>query len=337
MTATATAPVPTPAGLDAAPTLSVQGVTKCFGGVWAVRGVSFDLRRGEVVGLLGPNGAGKTTTIRMITGYLPPDDGRILVMGHDNVRESIAARRCIGSLPEAAPLYAEMAVADYLDYRSRLFGLSRVERQRAVEKGIERCRLQDVRRRRIGQLSKGFKQRVGLASSLLHEPPIVVLDEPTDGLDPTQVRDARAMIRELAESRTMLICSHVLSEIEQMCSRVILIAGGRVRADGTPEQLAARSGGGQMFTLEVKSRDGAARHLEAIFMKVQGVADVLESTLPDGWTRLKVRTRPELSDPRERLAGAASAADLVVRELSPASASLERAIVSLLETPEVTG
>lgn len=330
-----TAPVPSnPPATDTQPTLSVQGVTKSFGRVQAVRGVSFDLRRGEVVGLLGPNGAGKTTTIRMITGYMPPDDGRILVMGHDNVRDSLAARRCIGSLPEAAPLYAEMAVEDYLDYRARLFGLARADRRVAVAKGIDRCRLHDVRRRRVGQLSKGFKQRVGLASSLLHEPPIVVLDEPTDGLDPTQVRDARAMIRELAESRTMLICSHVLSEIEQMCSRVILIAGGRVRADGTPQQLAARSADGQLFTLEVRSRDGSSRHLEAIFMKVQGVVDVLESNLPDGWTRLKVRTRADLSDPRERLAAAASDADLLVRELSPASASLERAIVSLLESPE---
>lgn len=322
-----------PSVAGSTPTLCVRDVCKSFGAVRAVRGISFELCQGEVVGLMGPNGAGKTTTIRMITGYFPPDAGSISVMGHDSMRDSLAARRCIGSMPEAAPLYAEMAVEDYLDFRCRLFGLSRGERKAAVGKGLERCRLGEVRRRRIGQLSKGFKQRVGLASSLLHEPPIVVLDEPTDGLDPTQVRDARALIRELAQSRTMLICSHVLPEVEQMCSRVILIAGGVVRADGTPAQIAARSGDGQVFTLEVKSRDGTARHLEGLFMKVQGVADVLESRLPDGWTRLKVRTHAAMSDPRERLAVAADDAELVVRELSPVAASLERAIVSLLEEP----
>jgi len=322
------------AATEAASTLRVREVCKSFGAVRAVRGISFDLRQGEVVGLMGPNGAGKTTTIRMITGFFPPDAGSISVMGHDSVEDALAARRCIGSMPEAAPLYAEMAVEDYLDFRCRLFGLRRGERKAAVAKGLDRCRLGEVRRRRVGQLSKGFKQRVGLASALLHEPPIVVLDEPTDGLDPTQVRDARAMIRELAQSRTMLICSHVLPEVEQMCNRVILIAGGVVRADGTPAQIAARHGDGQVFTLEVKSKDGTARHLEGLFMKVQGVIDVLESRLPDGWTRLKVRTSAELSDPRERLAIAAADAELLVRELSPVAASLERAIVSLLEQPQ---
>ncbi|VAX40445.1 Gliding motility-associated ABC transporter ATP-binding protein GldA, partial [hydrothermal vent metagenome] len=210
----------------------VREIRKSFGRVDAVRGISFAIEPGEVVGLLGPNGAGKSTTIRIITSYLSPDEGSVRIDGFDTHSDSLQARQRIGYLPESAPLYPEMSVKGYLDYRARLFCLDRRARQRAIGHAMDRCRIADVARRRVGHLSKGYRQRVGLASVLLHDPPVLILDEPSNGLDPSQIRETRSLVHELAENRTMIICSHILPEVERLATRLIVIAGGLVRADG---------------------------------------------------------------------------------------------------------
>src|SRR5712671_529060 len=181
--------------------IRVGSISKAFGRVQAVRRVSFEVPRGQVVGLLGANGAGKTTTIRMVTGFLPPDEGVITVEGFDTVRQSEQARRSLGYLPEAAPAYAEMAVEDYLDFRARLYSMRRAARKAGVERALGQCDLGSVRRRRVGQLSRGYRQRVGLAAAILHDPPVLVLDEPTSALDPRQIRHIRGLIRELAREK----------------------------------------------------------------------------------------------------------------------------------------
>jgi ABC-2 type transport system ATP-binding protein len=232
--------------------LCVRGVTKSFGSFRAVGGVggagggvgvgvSFEIAKGQIVGLLGPNGAGKTTTIRMITGMFPPDTGTITVNGSDTIDASIAARQAIGYLPESAPAYAEMAVEDLIDFRATLHGLPRRTRKAQVDRAIERCWLSDVRRRRVGHLSKGYRQRVGLAAAIVHDPKVLILDEPSNGLDPTQIAEMRRLIRELGQDRVVLVSSHILPEVEKTCDRVIIMIRGQVAADGTTASL-TRSG-----------------------------------------------------------------------------------------------
>ncbi|MFI4898298.1 MAG: ABC transporter ATP-binding protein [Phycisphaerales bacterium JB059] len=315
----------------------VREISKSYGRVRAVRNVSLELPTGQVAGLLGPNGAGKTTTIRVITGVHPPDSGQVTVGGADIVTESARARRQIGYLPESAPLYPEMTPMGYLDYRGRLFGMDRRTRRRAAAQALERCRVGAMARRRIGALSKGYRQRVGLASAMLHDPPVLILDEPTNGLDPSQIRETRSLMRELAEDRTMLLCSHILPEIERTCDRVIVMAGGRVRADGSPEELTGGGARASRYTLELRANpsapgDFSASRLEA----VAGVSRVWPdpATLPDahaGWRRLLVEARPGAGDLREALAGAAADAGLFVRELTTQRRSLEEVFIALVD------
>jgi len=319
--------------------IEVRNIEKAFGRVRAVRGVSFDVPRGQVAGLLGANGAGKTTTIRMITGYLPPDAGSISVDGCDTLEDSLEARRKIGYLPESAPAYAEMTAEGYLGYRARLFRLPRRERRGAVERVLERCRLQPVRRRRVGQLSKGFRQRVGLAAAMLHDPPVLVLDEPTNGLDPAQIREARTLIRDLAEDRTVLVSSHILPEIERTCDRVIIMAAGMVRADGkTSELLSAQRG---RYYVEIRmpgQTDGASRERAlSLIRSIQGVEDAVTppGVNDNGWARLSVRAVPKAGDLREPIARAAGEAGAVIRELRSETAGLEGVFLQIMES-EVT-
>jgi ABC-2 type transport system ATP-binding protein len=306
--------------------LDVIDVHKAFGSVRAVRGVSFSLAQGQVVGLLGPNGAGKTTTIRMITGSIPPDAGQVTVLGADSVDQSAKARRSIGYLPEAAPLYPEMSVEGYLRYRSRLFAMPRREATAAIDRVVARCWLGSVRARRTGQLSKGFRQRVGLAAALLHNPPVILLDEPTNGLDPTQIGETRRLVAELASDRTMLICSHILPEIEQVCNRVIVIAAGRVRADGTPRELAAATGAG-VCVVELRA---AAAVAERMLKSLPGVLSVTVSESA-GWSACEVSGAVGAGDLREAIGAAALAGGMAVRELRARDATLERVFASILE------
>ena len=308
----------------------VREIRKSFGRVDAVRGISFAIQPGEVVGLLGPNGAGKSTTIRIIAGYLTPDRGSVQIDGFDTHSDSLPARRRIGYLPESAPLYPEMSVAGYLDYRARLFGLDRPDRVKAIAAAMDRCRIADVARRRVGQLSKGYRQRVGLASALLHDPPVLILDEPSNGLDPSQIRETRSLVHELAESRTMIVCSHILPEVERLATRLIVIAGGRVRADAPLADLLGRQAGRRLI-VEVP---GDARQLTAALGEVRGIKQVDPAPTGDpAWTRLTIEVLPSAPDPRARIAELAAATG-GLRELREERPSLERLFLDLVETAD---
>jgi len=246
------------------PAIEVQNLSKDFGSVRAVDDVSFEVAQGEVVGFLGPNGAGKTTTMRMLTGYLPPSDGRVRIAGHDTFDEPLLARQAVGYLPETPPLYPEMKVAAYVRYVTAIKGVPRSQRRAAVERALARCGLGEVAHRVIGTLSKGYRHRVGLAQAIVHDPPVLVLDEPTVGLDPIQIQEIRQLIQEVAAPRedgrrqTVVLSTHILTEVEAICDRVILIDRGAKALD---EPLASLTAGGRsledVFT-QVTFRDRAA-------------------------------------------------------------------------------
>lgn len=223
--------------------IEAKGLSKRYGDLVAVDRVSFSVAKGEVVGFLGPNGAGKTTTMRMLTGFLPPTDGTASIDGHDIFTDPIPARRAIGYLPESPPLYPEMTVGSFLAYVARIKDIARRERREAVDRAIERTALTSVRRQVIGTLSKGYRQRVGLAQAIVHDPPVLILDEPTAGLDPLQIREIRALITELADpskgegQQTVILSTHILAEVEAICRRVILINQGRKVVDAPIAEL----------------------------------------------------------------------------------------------------
>src|SRR6516225_1354370 len=219
--------------------ISVDRLTKYFGPILAVDHVTFEVAQGEIVGLLGLNGAGKTTTMRILTTYLPATSGTARMAGFDVRTESLEVRRRVGYLPENVPLYPEMRVEEYLTFRAKLRGVDRKDRLNRLEYCMERCRIREVRRRLIGTLSKGYRQRVGLADAMVHDPSILILDEPTHGLDPVQIRETLALIRELGEQRTILLSTHILSEIEAICRRVIIINFGRIGSDQRMSELEA--------------------------------------------------------------------------------------------------
>ncbi len=309
--------------------IRATGISKWYGPVRALHNVSFEVPRGQIVGLLGPNGAGKTTTIRIATGFLPPTSGSLSIHAHDTVEDSIAARRCIGYLPDTAPLYPEMGVWAYLDYRGRLYGLPRRDRRAAAERVIDRCALGPVRARRIGQLSKGYRQRVGLAAAMLHNPPVLILDEPVSGLDPGQILEVRTLIRELAEDRTVLVSSHILSEVELTCDRVIIIAAGTIRADGAPEDLLDALRADAPYIAEVRAGDLAAEGVASLLRAVPGVAGVAASPIAEtpGYIRCLVTPERGAGDLREPVAAALAGArggGLLVRELRRERPTLEQ-------------
>ncbi|KAA0214286.1 MAG: ABC transporter ATP-binding protein [Leptolyngbya sp. PLA3] len=302
-----------------------RSISKRFGSVDAVCELTFALQVGQIAGLLGPNGAGKSTTIRMITGFLAPDRGTVQVGGHDMLTDPQAARALIGYLPESCPIYPEMRAIDYLRYRARLFGLDRRAARRSADRCADRCRIGSMARKRVSALSKGYRQRVGLASTLLHDPAVLILDEPTNGLDPGQIREARSLIRELAENRTMLISSHILPEIERTCDRVLVIAGGRLCADGPPSDLLPTRG--QRLHMECKVEP--AHPVFVAIGNLPGVRIETATPLDDRWTGADLH----LDEPglRERIAGELNAHGVLVRELTLRRESLEDAFVRLAD------
>jgi ABC-2 type transport system ATP-binding protein len=217
--------------------IEVSGITKEFGGVTAVSGLTFSVAKGEVLGFLGPNGAGKTTTMRILTGFIPATRGTAVVAGHDILSQPLQAKRKIGYLPENPPLYPEMTVIDYLEFVARIKGVPKERRKARIEESIERCSLADVRDKHLGKLSKGYRQRVGLAQALVHEPEVLILDEPTAGLDPKQINETRALIRSLGGDHTVVLSTHILPEVVMTCDRVVIINKGSVVAQGTTQGL----------------------------------------------------------------------------------------------------
>lgn len=302
--------------------LHVRQVHKSFGAVRAVRGVSFEIRTGSITGLLGPNGAGKSTTIRMIAGLIPPDAGSISVGGFDTIEESIRARGMIGYMPENSPLYDEMTPLTLLDFHARLRGIPRRERRKAVGSVLERCRLSQVQERRIRALSKGFRQRVSLASAILGGPSLLMLDEPTSGLDPGQVVETRALVRELGLNAAVLITSHVLAEIEAMCTDAVIIAGGRVLAQGPLEELAGATA--RRCVMEVHAGPGAlSPSLEELSRRVKG--SISTESLADAWTRVTMALPEDASPTRiaEIAGNLAFERGLKIRRLEVERGSLE--------------
>jgi ABC-2 type transport system ATP-binding protein len=245
--------------------IEVSNLTKRYAGRTAVDDISFTVARGEIVGLLGPNGAGKSTTMRVLSGFLPASSGTVRVAGWDVFHDSVEARRHIGYMPENNPLYLEMRVREYLKFRARLKGLGWRRSRERVTTVMEQCGLTDVSRRVIGQLSKGYRQRVGLADALVHEPDLVILDEPTIGLDPQQIRSVRTLIKSLGGRHTVLISTHILPEVEMMCGRVLIMFNGRVLASDTPENLQQRMAGGSQVIAEIAAPpDALSAAIEAL-------------------------------------------------------------------------
>jgi ABC-2 type transport system ATP-binding protein len=274
--------------------IEVSGLTKRYGDVHAVRGLTFSVGRGEIVGFLGPNGAGKTTTMRMLATYLTPTSGRAAIGGHDVLDEPLEVRRKVGYLPENVPVYPEMRVREFLTYRAKLKDVPRSKRRAAVDHVVSRCGLLDYESRVLGQLSKGYRQRVGLADALVNDPDLLIRDEPTAGLDPIQVREVRGLIRELGERHTLLLSTHILSEVEAVCGRVILIARGRIAIDDRLDHLRT----GSAIVLQARGPEGAIRRaLEA----VGGVKGVTVQGMTDEAPTFEVRTEGD-ADLREELA-----------------------------------
>ena len=312
--------------------IEAHDLTRKFGDFTAVAGVSFSLQEGEIVGILGPNGAGKTTTIRMLTGFLPPSSGRVTLGGRDlfsGTPDAVAVRRDLGYLPESVALYPEMRVEEYLSYRARLEGMDRTALRRRLGEALERCLLSDVRRQVIGTLSKGYRQRVGLAGAILHDPKVLVLDEPTVGLDPKQIVAIRELIRELGRKHTLLLSTHILPEVELLCGRVLIFDRGRIVAEGSPDQLRERLQGQVAVTVEFESAgDGMAEALAQID-GVRGVRpDADRPDRPDRPGRFVVEAAPG-ADPRAAIFRLAVERSWTLVELASARVSLEDVFVRL--------
>ncbi len=315
--------------------IRAERLCRRFGDRFAVRDVSFEIEPGQLVGVLGPNGAGKSTTLRMLAGYLTPTSGGSTLNGHDGAANSLALRASLGYLPENNPLHPEMRVDHYLGFVARLQRVTRARRRIVVQGAIDRCALRDAARRRIGELSKGFRQRVGLAAAILHDPPALILDEPTTGLDPAQTVETRRLLRELAGEHTVLLSTHILPEVERTCDRVILIARGRVAADGSPAALAASAPNATgRVVVEAREREGAPG-LGGALGALPGVAGVERTQTPDGWSRFVLAPASPALDLREPAARACSAAGATVRELRPEEPrSLEALFARALEAPD---
>jgi len=311
--------------------IEVQGLTKRYPTRLAVDDVTFNVKRGEIVGFLGPNGAGKTTTMRVLTGFLPPSSGVARVAGHDVVTDSAPARAAIGYLPESAATYPEMRVSEYLAFRARLEGVAGGDVRKRVGEAIEQCLLGEVSERRIENLSKGFRQRTALAGALVHQPPVLILDEPTIGLDPVQIIKIRETIRELGKDRAVLLSTHILPEVEAVCDRVLIIDRGRIVAEGTPSELRGKLAGAPAVRVVVR---GAVAARDA-FAGLPGVTSAEVVDAP-GETRVRL-VCAQGTDPREDVFREAVERGWVLRELAREALSLEDVFVRLTRHEEDAG
>lgn len=313
--------------------IEVQNLTKSYGSHEAVRGLAFRVPSGQICGFLGPNGAGKSTTLRMLTGFLAPTTGTIRIGGIDALAEPIAARRHIGYMPEACPLYPEMRVSEYLRYRAELKGVPGRQIKGRVDAALGQASVTDVAHRIIGQLSKGYRQRVGLADALVADPPILILDEPTAGLDPNQIRQVRELVKELSKNKTVLLSTHILPEVEAICDRVLIISKGKLVSEGDPKTLRSELATKQIIGLEGR---GTVSAFKACLSSVEGcrVIDVKEK----GGAPYRDQAREGIvlaqlesddADAVERIFATVVEAGLVLRELRREEASLEDVFTNL--------
>jgi ABC-2 type transport system ATP-binding protein len=299
--------------------IRVEGLTKNYGPRRAIDGLTFDAEQGEILGFLGPNGAGKTTTMRILCGYMPPTLGKAEVAGFDVVEQSLEVRRRVGYMPETVPLYPDMTVFEYLKFMADLRRVPDVEER--VDDILEQLHMEERADSYIASLSKGMRQRVGLGQALVHDPQVLILDEPTIGLDPAQMRDVRDLIRELGQERTVMLSTHILSEAQQVCNRVLIINKGRIVAEDTPERLQARVTGARRFSVQI---GGESEGIENVVSAIPGVAKVAERF--DG--RLEFETIPG-QDPRPDVARALINAGYDLLEMRPVGMSLEDIFLEL--------
>jgi ABC-2 type transport system ATP-binding protein len=305
--------------------IEVENLTKRYGPTLAVSDVTFEAQKGEVLGFLGPNGAGKTTTMRVITGYLPPSEGRVRVAGYDVVEEPLEAKRRTGYLPEAPPVYPDMSVTEYLNFVGRIKGVARRELRSRVDEISERCAITDVRQRQIGKLSRGYRQRVGLAQALIHNPEVLVLDEPTAGLDPKQIIETRQLIKGLAGRHTVILSTHILPEASKTCQRVVVINAGKIVAVGTPDELTRRLQGFETILLTV---EGVAGEVTRKLQRVAGVNQVEARDTSDGRVTYEVHAEKG-KDVRAELARAVVESGWKLYELKTSGLSLEDIFLKL--------
>lgn len=252
--------------------IAVRNLTKVYGDQKAVDSISFDVKSGEILGFLGPNGAGKTTTMKIITCYMPQTSGTVEVDGLSTVERSLDVRKKIGYLPENNPLYHEMNVLEYLEYAAQLHGMKEKQISHRIKEMVHVCGLENVRHKDIGELSKGYRQRVGLAQAMIHEPEVLILDEPTSGLDPNQIVEIRNLIKQLGRAKTVILSTHILSEVQATCDRVLIINEGKIVADGTPEKLQQDFQGAESLTLELRS--GISDPMQQISPKLRSIPGV---------------------------------------------------------------
>jgi ABC-2 type transport system ATP-binding protein len=305
--------------------IEVENLSKRYGPTLAVSGVSFNVQKGEVLGFLGPNGAGKTTTMRVITGFFPPTSGNVRVAGYDVVDEPMEAKRRTGYLPETPPIYPDMTVVEYLAFVARIKGVSRRELKSRLDDIVEKCAVGDVRNRQIGKLSKGYRQRVGLAQALIHNPDVLVLDEPTAGLDPKQIIETRELITGLAGQHTVILSTHILPEVSKTCQRVVVINAGQIVAVGTPNELMRRLQGFETVLVTV---EGPAAAIIEKFQRVGGVNWVEPRESVDGRVTLEVHSEKE-KDVRAELARATVESGWKLYELKTSGLSLEEIFLKL--------
>jgi len=305
--------------------IEVENLSKSYGPTLAVSGVTFDVEKGEVLGFLGPNGAGKTTTMRVITGFLPPTAGKVRVAGYDVVEEPLEAKRRTGYLPETPPVYPDMTVDEYLAFVARIKGVSRRDIKPRLDGIVERCAVGDVRHRQIGKLSKGYRQRVGLAQALIHNPDVLVLDEPTAGLDPKQIIETRELIKGLGGQHTVILSTHILPEVSKTCQRVVVINAGQIVAVGTPDELMRRLQGFETVLVTV---EGPAAAIIEKFQRVGGVNWVEPRESSGERVTLEVHSEKE-KDVRAELARATVESGWKLYELKTSGLSLEEIFLKL--------
>ena len=311
--------------------IEVENLTKYYGNLAAVDNITFRVEKGEILGFLGPNGAGKTTTMRILAGFFPPTSGTARVVGYDVVNDSIEVRRRIGYMPETVPLYKDMRVTEYLDFVAEVKGISRKTRKDKIEKVMEECGAAEVSHRLIGKLSKGFQQRVGLAQALLHDPEVLILDEPTIGLDPKQIIEIRQLIKSLAGERTIILSTHILPEVSMTCQRVIIINEGKIIAMDTPENLNKQL---QKLTQILIQVEGPSKEVASQLGKVKGVVKVTkkEEVSPGVWNYI-VESSKDL-DVRKELVQTILTHQWGLLELHPMGMSLEDIFVKLVTAEE---
>ena len=266
--------------------VEIKQLTKCFKSITAVNNISFDVERGEVMGFLGPNGAGKSTTMKMIAGFLSPDQGSIYIKGTDSLKNPVAAKKSIGYLPEGAPLYGDMTPRLFLEFTGAIRGFKGAELHRRIEEVVAKVNLSTVFDQPIDTLSKGFKRRVGIAQAILHDPEILILDEPTDGLDPNQKHEVRHLIRDMAKQKAIILSTHILEEVDAVCTRAIIIAEGQIVADGDPETLQAQSPRHNSIILQIRTQSDG--NITPTLAALDGVAKVTSQKGSDGLVQFRV-------------------------------------------------